>query len=493
MADLEAFQRGGCFVDIVRAPAMGVGGVTLPTGEPKIRVTPQPRIIELAQTVCKFMARKKAELGSLRDFVEVDPPTTIVQTMTARGQWAHIRSLEALVHWPVLRPDGTIFDGLGYDIRTRCYATSNVEMDLPAKVTWADVQKSIAVFDDVLCDFPFERPEHKSAWIAALLTVIARPAIDGPVPMLVVDANERGAGKTFLCDTIGTILSGKRLPRADVPANEAEFGKVMLSIGIAGLPIVLLDNITGTLRSPTLARVLTGDIYSGRVLGENLLMTVQIRTQFLVSSNNATVDSDLVRRSLHCRLLVEEHPEWRENFRYMLPDDAGAPGMRRELLTAAVTILLGYQHAGRPRVQARAMGSYGAWCNQVQHPIVWAGLADPAKTQDAFGEHADPEREQLETLLDAWYEFFAEETVTISNAMTRVRTGVSADPPSEKALNLLAALETLSEIPGHPVTTARVGTRIRMWREKWVNGKSFYAGTHEGGARKWGVRKKPAR
>jgi hypothetical protein len=491
MSELEVFQRGGGLVDIVRDPETGPGNVTAPTGDARIRITPFLRVIELAQTVCKFMARKRTELGSIRDYVEVDPPANLVRTMMDRGEWAHLRALEAMVSWPVLRPDGTIFDGLGYDAQTLYYATSNIAMDLPKKITWADVKGAVETINDVVCDFPFERPEHKSAWIAALLGVIARPAIDGPVPMLVVDANDRGVGKTLLCDTLGAILSGKRLPRSSVPGGEEEWQKAMLSIGIGGNPIQLLDNVTGILRSSTLAQVLTGEDYLGRVLGWNRMLKVQIRTQFLVSSNNATVDTDLVRRSLHCRLLAEnERPEQRDGFRYTLPGDAAAPEMRRELLTAAVKILLGYQQAGRPKVQARTLGSYGAWSEQVQRPLVWAGLADPVLTQDEFRKQADPEREQLEALLEAWYEFFAEEQITVSNAMTRVRAGTAMQPPDEKAMNLLAALETLSEIPGHPVTAAKVGFRLRSWREKWVNQKSFFGCTHEGGARKWCVRKK---
>jgi len=54
--------------------------------------------------------------------------------------------------------------------------------------------------------------------------------------MLIVDANDRGSGKTLLCDTIGAILNGQKLSRRGVPESEEEWGKVMLGIGIGAYP-----------------------------------------------------------------------------------------------------------------------------------------------------------------------------------------------------------------------------------------------------------------
>ena len=40
-------------------------------------------------------------------------------------------------------------------------------------------------------------PEHMSAWMAGLLTMFARDAISGPVPIEVIEAAEKGTGKDF--------------------------------------------------------------------------------------------------------------------------------------------------------------------------------------------------------------------------------------------------------------------------------------------------------
>lgn len=491
LSRLELFQRGGGLVDIVRDPENGEGGVVLPSGEPRVRITPYTRVHELCTLACKFSARRKdKETGAFSQF-EVDPPDRVVRTVMERGEWAHIRPLDSMVSWPVLRPDGSIFDGLGYDARTRCYATKSVGLDLKPCITPSDVEAAIATIDDLLCDFPFERPEHKSAWVSALFSVLARPAIRGPIPMLIVDANDRGSGKTLLCDTIGAILTGSKLPRRGVPANEEEWGKVLLGIGIGCYPVVLLDNVTATLRSAKLDMVLTGEVYQDRVLGVNVEMKVPVKTQFIASCNNASVSTDLIRRSMHCRIVVDqERPEQRSGFRYQLPEAACEPAMRKRLLEAAFTVLLGYEQAGRPRTRARTLGSYEAWSARVQSPIVWAGLPDPAQTQDELREQADGEGELLEPLLHAWKEMFGDKETTVADALKECRLQsdetrfASANP---KAVALLAAFDALA-FQGKKVTAQTIGSRIKGWKNKWVNSMSFMPGADKSGSRKWWVR-----
>lgn len=498
LSEKEIFQRGGGLVDIVRDPQIGEGGVVVPKGEPRVRVTPFARVYELSTLACKFEQRKNdekkaASLGQARAYswCEVDPPGTIIKTLIERGEWAHIRPLDAMVSWPVLRPDGTVFSGPGYDSQTCCYSTAGLELRIPKRVSQQHVAESIAKIHDILCDFPFEKPEHRSAWLAALLTVLARPCIRGPVPMVIFDANDRGTGKTLLCDLIGHILTGKDLSRRSVPdkGSEDEWGKMMLGIGIGGYPILLFDNVKTTLRSATLDMVLTGEVFQGRVLGINREMRVPIRTLFLISSNNAIISTDLVRRSLHCRIVSQvERPERRTGWKHNLPGDAAAK--RGELLSAALTILLGYIHAGRPKVQAQPLGSYGAWAAQVQSPMVWAGLPDPVLTQDALRDQADEEGEQLGTLLVAWYEFLGATPTTVRDALARASEESdksqygSANP---KAVALMEAAQAVGD--GRRPTTSQLGFRIRKWKDKWQNSMCFAPGPDKHGSTKWYVRR----
>ena len=496
LSELELFQRGGGLVDIVRDPEPGEGGVFVPTGEPRVRIIPFSRVYELTTMACQYIAKRKDEKKSeatgktkLSD-VEVDPPTPVVKTLMDRGEWSHIRPLDAMVSWPVLRPNGSVFDGVGYDAQTRCYSTGTIRLDIPPCITPDHVANARAKLDDIIGQFPFERPEHRSVWFAALLSVLARPAIRGPVPMFIFDANDRGSGKTLLCDTIGAILTGNKLPRRGVPDKDEEWGKIMLGIGIGGYPMILFDNVNGTLKSATLDMVLTGESFQNRVLGLNKEMKVPIRTVFLVSSNNAMVSTDLVRRSLNSRLAAPERPEMRTGWKHDLP--AAAVEMRGELLSAAFTILLGYEQAGRPRQTVRPLGSYESWSERIQSVLVWAGMPDPVVTQDELRVHADQESDQLDTLIVAWAKCFGAEEKKASEVVRYAvdyGTATRTHSPEPRDEELLSALELIAD--GRKLTAGLLGYRLRKWRNKWRNGVSFQSVVTSGGVNKWAVSASP--
>lgn len=504
LSEQEIFQRGGGLMDIVRDPENGEGGVVLPTGEPRVRITPYARVYELCMLAARFEAKKsdpekaiKLDQERAYSWQEVDPPGPVVKTLIERGEWSHIRPLDAMVSWPVLRPDGSIFDGAGYDARTRCYSTTNTSIDLPPCITPDHVARAIALIDDVLSDFPFEQPAHKSSWYAALLSVLARPAVKGPVPMVIFDANDRGSGKTLLCDIIGGILTGQRVPRRGVPekGSEDEWGKLMLGIGIGSYPVVLFDNVTGTLRSATLDMVLTGETYQGRVLGLNKEMKVPIRTQFLVSCNNAMISSDLVRRSLHARLVCEEErPEMREGFKYNLPGDVCEPAFRKRLLEAAFTILIGYEQAGRPKVKKRPIGSYEAWADRIQSAIIWAGLPDPVETQDELRQQASSEDDVRGQFLEAWFDMFGDRHITLRDALQRAhdetdKTSYGVENPKAKAL-----LDVVAQLgDGKRVTAGSLSYKVRSWNGKVQNGLSICPGPSHSGAAAWFIKVSPTR
>src|SRR5690606_30538258 len=106
------------------------------------------------------------------------------------------------------------------------------------------------------------------------------------------------------------ICTGQEVPRRVAPKTKEEFDKSMLSMLLTGAPLVLLDNVTNMLVSDALDAVLTGTSYEQRVLGASEDRRVSVRTVFLASANNARISSDLVRRSITCRLEPDtETPE----------------------------------------------------------------------------------------------------------------------------------------------------------------------------------------
>lgn len=413
--EVGVYQRAGMLCTVTHE-AVEERGMVRPAGAPTIRSLPPARLQEIIGEVC---GPKLAKLAT---------------TVAARGEWGHIRPLDALAMYPVMRRDGTLLLESGYDAVTRTLARISLDVSVDENPTRADARMAANRLLDVLCDFPAS-DAAKAVWLVMLLTVVARPAIDGPTPLGLLEATERGSGKTLLADLIALITTGATVPRRVAPKTKEEWDKTMLATLAAGDPLVLIDNVTTMLVSDALDAVLTGTTYSGRWLGVSENRTVAVRTVFLASSNNAQLSSDLVRRSIVCRLEPSvERPEARTDFKHA--DLAGYVRQHRaELLGAALTILRAYVVAGRPPVEARRMGSYEAWSRVVRDAVVWAGCVDPAITQDDLREGADVERDEVRALFSSWHRIFGERSRTVKQLLERQdvdwRDALRANMPHE--------------------------------------------------------------
>ena len=102
-------------------------------------------------------------------------------------------------------------------------------------------------------DFPFAADMHRAAWLAALLTPLARPAFDGPAPLFLVDANVRAAGKGLclevdLPDRHRQPVPGHQLPGRTRRTARRSCGRRSRPCLLYGDRMALFDNLTGGVR-----------------------------------------------------------------------------------------------------------------------------------------------------------------------------------------------------------------------------------------------------
>ena len=242
----------------------------------------------------------------------------------------------------------------------------------------------------------------------------------------------------------------------------------MLSLALAALPLVLLDNVTGTLQSDALDAVLTGTEFQERALGGNEECTQRFHSVFAVTANNALISEDLVRRSLQIRLEPGvERPEQRTNFRH--PDLLRhALAHRAELLGAALTVLRAYFVAGCPQVPMRPMGSYGEWSRVIRGALIWAGQPDVAVTQDDLRDYANEERTDATTLLRAWYAYVGQAPTTLADLLESLARFEFQDPKKEALKQALCAFCPATD--GKLPTSPKLGCRIRNLTGKVLPG-----------------------
>jgi hypothetical protein len=448
------FQRTGSLVHMVRYTADRRSGLIQ-------RRLNAPLIAFLPEAVLRVRLSASAEWRKSRrkdKAARALPPPWAVSAVHSLGTWQGIRQLEGIIEAPVLRADGSLLAVPGYDAATGLLFLPNAEfLPVSAIPTLDEAKAACAQLRDLVLDFPFARDEHRSAWLAALLTPFVRGALPGPAPGFLLDANTRGSGKGLLADLISIIVTGRELARATMPTEEAELRKVLFAIALEGDQLVLMDE-AHVVGGASLDAVLTGVTIKDRILGESRRPEAPIRFTFFVAGNNVQVRGDTIRRLLPIRLCSRlERPEERTDFKYPNVKEF-ARNERPRLLKAALTILCGYCAAGRPNMNLPSWGSFEEWSGFVRSALVWAGEKDPCAGRADLAD-ADPEVALLRQLF-CGFEELGPGSFTVRQLL---------DAAEQKPASVLkAALLELSEDKLNPVA---IGNRLRRFKGRVVDDK----------------------
>lgn len=389
-AGVDVFHRGGQLVRVVRGEATA-----------SIVQLPEPTLLETLSDVATWLKR-----GEETDR-PVDPPRDVVRALAARGAWSGVRRLDGVVRGPVLRLDGTVLDRPGYDAATALIfePLPGVEWPtVPDRPRKEDALAALGRLEDLIADFPFVAASDRSAWLALVLTLVARPAIAGATPLFLVRAPTPGSGKTLLVEVaslIGT-EADKLTTQPQVVDNDEEEQKRILSLCLQGTPLATIDNIDKPLGSASLARALTSRSFGGRLLGGNTQVEAPVPV-FAATGNNVVVRADLFRRVIPIDLDPGvERPEERTGFK--IGNLATyAREHRATLRIDALTALRWYCAEGRPQAPLKALGSYTEWTDLVCQALVWLGRPDPRLGMDRLRDSGDVEMESARGALSLWW------------------------------------------------------------------------------------------
>jgi hypothetical protein len=394
-ADGEVFQRAASLVQVIEDQSR------LRSATPKIHLLQTPVVRSKLTRFANWAKVVKGDDGKPMR-VAAHPPDWAVRAVAAHGKWPGIRYLEGVVDTPMLRADGSILDEPGYDEQTGLlYCPSRAFEAVPMAPTLADAQWARDELFEAVADFPFSTDAHRAAWLAGLLTLFARYAFDGPAPMMMVDSNVRGAGKGLLVDAAGVIATGECTAVTALPADDEEIQKLITSMVLSGRSLVLFDNVTGDLGSPSLDMALTSRTWRQRILGKSEATDMPMRLTMWATGNNIMLAADTARRVLHIRLESrEENPEDRTAFRHR-DLRAWLQENRGRLVRAALTILRAFFVAGRPTHGLKPWGSYEAWSALVRGAVVWLGEQDPVETRIELAREADTEANTLRLVIEA--------------------------------------------------------------------------------------------
>jgi hypothetical protein len=130
--DAGLYQRGGILVRIVRDESPATDCVRRPFGL-RINELPRPLLQERLAANALWLKQTKDGLKPSH------PPGWCVSAVHVRGQWEGIPHLEAVVDYPVLKPDGSLLAAPGYDPETCLYyEPEGATPDMPESPTKDD-------------------------------------------------------------------------------------------------------------------------------------------------------------------------------------------------------------------------------------------------------------------------------------------------------------------------------------------------------------------
>lgn len=370
-------------------------------GSPQIR---EMGISTLRERLTRVAVFQKF-VGSTGKCKPILPTDAIVGAVRERGEWPSIRHIVGVVETPMLRSDGTVMQTPGYDPHTNYLYLPGESFPaiLDEAATQDHAKWAFKYLCEVFHDFPYVNAAHRSVPIAAILTLVARPAIIGSVPAFLFDASTRGSGKTLQTDAIATIATGRGAPRMNYTTNEEELEKILGGYALMGSPFICLDNVPAMrpFGGGPLDRVITArDKVHLRVLGRTQVLELVWRAIVMATGNNLTCFGDTARRVIMARLEpAEENPERRTNFLHhpLLP---WVSSQRTRLVSAALLLLRAYFRAGRPDMGCAQWGSFEEWARIIPHAIVFAGGTDPMLARPESDEEVDVETQALACLLE---------------------------------------------------------------------------------------------
>jgi hypothetical protein len=430
--------------------------IRYPEGLPRILTADFDWLIErLAAAAYWLRFSAKTE-----DWIPALPDRQAVKSLLARGAWP-FPLLEGVAEHPFLRPDGTLVQQAGHDAETGVlYLPTRTFPPVPDRPSAVEVTRAVDALRAPVAEFSFVDDSDRAAALALTLSLVARAAVPGPVPLFGITARSPGEGKSLLAVVLA-LSSGERRPSTMAwPTDWSDQRKLLLSICLEGLPVVLLDNIEGQLGSPLLSQILTSMEFSDRVLGVNRTASAPHRTVWIGTGNNLSYRGDTYRRAvpIHldggCEKPEERAFHIRNLHQYVLE-------RQPELCSAALTILRAYHLAGRPAHGGARIGSFEAWDDLVRGAVCWAIQADPAGGRERVRQEADRDLETMRDLFSVWHEANPDEPwLTLKDIVERA----AAEDSLRQLLTAVAAKKD-----GEPDVPA-IGNRFRAWEGRIAGG-----------------------
>ncbi|MEO7130900.1 MAG: hypothetical protein ABIZ07_05950, partial [Dermatophilaceae bacterium] len=148
--------------------------------------------------------------------------------------------------------------------------------------------------------------------VGVLLTgLLVNHFIDRPHPVVLVDANQSGLGKTLLVQAIGRVLDDNEPIRTRLSGDDELEKKLGATLREARSSVIFLDNVRVAVESALIEQNALSPVLAFRILGQSAVIRRPNAYLWAITGNATTATTDLIRRGVPIRLHHEGDPKGR--------------------------------------------------------------------------------------------------------------------------------------------------------------------------------------
>jgi hypothetical protein len=437
----------------------------------------------------QFWSQKKIPNVGMVEVLR-DPPPAICSSVISLGNQRRLKPLMGVITAPTLRADGSVLNAPGYDLETKLiYDPIEHVPDIPMFPSRGQALQAIKVLWKPFENFPFCGPVDRAVHLAALLTTAVRSSLS-VAPGFAYDAPTQGSGKTLLARCVGVLLSGAEPSVWPHTAgrDDEEIRKRIFTVLRTGARVLIWDNVVGAFDSPSMASCMTSPMLTDRVLGQSISSTVPNRMLLILTGNNLTLQGEMPRRILVCRIDPEVERPFSRHFE--LEPFGYCRANRQRMICAALTLIRAYLTHGVINPLNGRLASFEDWDECVRHAVSYANELMPDMFGDVMdsivaNQAADPELETLTIFLKAWFDAFPARAISASELITSV-SGSFNDP---KLIQLKKAIEDLPLSNNQQLNSKSVGRYLGYRKGRVAGGLVLEPGLKISDRQTWRVKR----
>jgi hypothetical protein len=418
------FRRTG---QVVHTPRVDEAGYVPPVDEHDENGPAQIQAVSPGQLTAKiqyahrcYKVVKNKETKEDHEVPALFPLEAAKRAVDAPEAMVMLRPLGGVTHTPMVRRDGSILAAPGYDSGSAFLFLPGPgvkSLPVPEVPSQEEVSRAVGLLDEMVAGFPWETKDDKANYYGLLLTPLLRLLAPPSYKAFFIGAHQPGSGKTLLAD-VARILHGGIL-RSEMPMDEPEIKKMTTSmLATTSAPVIHVDNVTGVLRSPTLAGLLTSDgELQDRELGSSRNLTFTNDRVWVFTGNNPSLGGDMVRRTI--TIMIDPNMANPETRSFAIQDlPAWVRERRNQILWSLMVMIRHWVASGRRPAVRQQSDSFATWESVVEGILQACGVVGEFDKQSGQRAAKGGDDDGLAALLEYIWESRRDEKWTTAQLLT---------------------------------------------------------------------------